>query len=126
MPVKRDDRDFLRRMHRNLTDAALDPTNCSTSKTTELRRLKRDLEAPGQDYFVVYADALDYVDSTEPIDITDPLIALAGAYGKAEPRSLRRSRPATCWRRRSDGKIRMADALARNRPTVKGESVAAT
>ena len=120
MPVSREDRDFLRRMHRNLTDAALDPTSTfyepiyqelpledpvgrlstlidfdgvesvqlfsgfrGSGKTTELRRLKRDLEDQGQDYFVVYSDALDYVNPAEPIDITDLMIALAGAFSDA-------------------------------------------
>jgi len=126
MPVSRNDRDFLRSMHRNLTDAALDPTNTfyepiynelpledpvgrlstlidfdgvesiqlfsgfrGSGKTTELRRLKRDLEDPGLDYFVVYADALDYVNPAEPVDITDLLIALAGAFSDALERILR-------------------------------------
>lgn len=120
MPVSREDRDFLRLMHRNLTDAALDPTSSfyepiyqelpledpverlstlidfdgvesvqlfsgfrGSGKTTELRRLKRDLEAQGDEYLVVYADALDFVNPAEPIDVTDLLIALAGAFSDA-------------------------------------------
>lgn len=49
-----------------------------TGKTTELFRLKRDLEQQG--YFVVYADALDYVNPAEPVEISNLLIALAGAF----------------------------------------------
>ncbi len=30
-----------------------------SGKTTELRRLRRDLQDQGQDYFVLYADALE-------------------------------------------------------------------
>jgi len=120
MPVNRGDRDFLRGMHRNLSDGALDPTSTfyepiyselpledpvgrlstlidfdgvesiqlfsgfrGSGKTTELRRLKRGLEDDSQDYFIVYADALEYVNPAEPIDITDLLIALAGAFSDA-------------------------------------------
>ena len=50
-------------------------------KTTELLRLQRKLEAEG--YFVVYADALKYVNAAEPIEITDLLMVLAGAFSDA-------------------------------------------
>src|ERR1700732_2507372 len=49
-----------------------------SAKTTELFRLQRSLEAQG--YFVLYADALDYVNANEPIEITDLLMVLAGAF----------------------------------------------
>jgi hypothetical protein len=39
------------------------------------------LEARG--YFVLYADALEYVNAAEPIEISDLLIALAGAFSDA-------------------------------------------
>jgi hypothetical protein len=52
-----------------------------SGKTTELLRLKRRLEAQG--YFVLYADALKYVNAAEPIDITDLLMVLAGAFSDA-------------------------------------------
>ncbi|TPG51801.1 hypothetical protein EAH89_19565 [Roseomonas nepalensis] len=55
-----------------------------SGKTTELKRLKRDLEADG--YVVLYADALDYVNAVEPIDIAELLLALAGAFGEAVER----------------------------------------
>jgi hypothetical protein len=40
-----------------------------SGKTTELLRLRRLLEDRG--YFVLYADALNYVNAAEPIEITD-------------------------------------------------------
>jgi hypothetical protein len=52
-----------------------------SGKTTELLRLKRRLEAQG--YFVLYADAPKYVNAAEPIDITDLLMVLAGAFSDA-------------------------------------------
>jgi len=52
-----------------------------SGKTTELKRLKRRLE--GQGYLVLYADALDYVNPSEPIDISDFLIVLGGAFNDA-------------------------------------------
>ncbi len=52
-----------------------------SGKTTELLRLKQDLEERG--YFVVYADALKYINPADEIDITDLLIVLAGAFSDA-------------------------------------------
>lgn len=52
-----------------------------SGKTTELLRLCQDLE--DRRYFVLYADALDYVNAAEPIEITDLLIVLAGAFSDA-------------------------------------------
>ncbi len=47
-------------------------------KSTELLRLKRDLEAQG--YLVLYADAMNYVNPAEPVDISDMILVLAGAF----------------------------------------------
>jgi hypothetical protein len=52
-----------------------------SGKTTELLRLQRLLEQQG--YFVLYADALNYVNAAEPIDITDLLMVMAGAFSDA-------------------------------------------
>ena len=52
-----------------------------SGKTTELLRLQRLLEERG--YFVLYADALNYVNSAEPIEITDLLMVMAGAFSDA-------------------------------------------
>jgi hypothetical protein len=52
-----------------------------SGKTTELYRLHRKLS--DQKYFVLYADALDYVNRAQPIDITDLLMVLAGAFSDA-------------------------------------------
>ena len=52
-----------------------------SGKTTELLRLQCLLEE--RDYFVLYADALDYVNAAEPIEITDLLMVMAGAFSDA-------------------------------------------
>jgi len=49
-----------------------------SGKTTELLRLKKALEE--QNYRVYYANALDYLNPALPVDITDFLILLAGAF----------------------------------------------
>lgn len=50
-----------------------------TGKSTELRRLKVQLEENGA--IVVLCDMQDYLNLTTPIDISDFLLALAGAFG---------------------------------------------
>jgi hypothetical protein len=52
-----------------------------SGKTTELLRLQRILENQG--YFVLYADALNYVNAAEPIEITQLLMVMAGAFSDA-------------------------------------------
>ena len=52
-----------------------------SGKTTELLRLKQRLSKAG--FLVLYADALDYVNPSEPIDISDFLIVLGGAFNDA-------------------------------------------
>ncbi len=52
-----------------------------SGKTTELLRLKQRLEQ--NDFVVVYANALDYLNPAEPVDITELLIVLAAAFGEA-------------------------------------------
>lgn len=52
-----------------------------TGKSTELMRLERVLQARG--YQVVRCDMQDYLNLTTPMDITDFLLALAGAVGEA-------------------------------------------
>ena len=51
-----------------------------TGKTTELYRLKRELEAKG--FLVLYADALEYLSPSEEVDITTMLLSVAGAFGE--------------------------------------------
>jgi hypothetical protein len=122
MPLKPEERAFLRTIHKRLTDEPLqegselyepiyekfgtaDPVSLmlthiefseiesiqmfsgfrGSGKTTELLRLQKLLEDQG--YFVLYADALEYVNPAEPIGITDLLIAMAGAFSDAlEPK----------------------------------------
>jgi hypothetical protein len=50
-----------------------------TGKSTELRRLRKRLRNTG--YRVVLCDFEDYLNMSTPVDITDFLIALAGAFG---------------------------------------------
>lgn len=49
-----------------------------SGKTTELFRLRKRLE--DMHYAVLYADALDYINPAGPIEISDLLIILAGAF----------------------------------------------
>ncbi len=50
-------------------------------KTTELFRLKKQLEEAG--HFVAYANALNYLLPTEPVEISDFLLVLAGSFSDA-------------------------------------------
>lgn len=50
-----------------------------TGKSTELRRLRKRLQDSG--YLVVLCDVEDYINLSTPIDISDFLLALAGALG---------------------------------------------
>lgn len=52
-----------------------------SGKTTELFRLQQNLEEKG--YFVLYGDALKYLNPAQEIDITDLLIVLAGTFSDA-------------------------------------------
>ena len=51
-----------------------------TGKSTELRRLRRGLEASG--CVVVLCDMKDYLNMSTPVDISDFLLAAAGAFGE--------------------------------------------
>jgi hypothetical protein len=51
-----------------------------SGKSTELKRLKKVLEASG--YTVLLADALDYINPNEPLDIVDLLTVIAAAFGE--------------------------------------------
>jgi hypothetical protein len=50
-------------------------------KTTELLRLKAILEKKG--YIVLYADALAYMNPSEPVEISDLIMVLAGSFSDA-------------------------------------------
>jgi hypothetical protein len=50
-----------------------------TGKSTELRRLRKYLKDEG--YLVVLCDMQDYLNLSMPVDITDFLMAVAGAFG---------------------------------------------
>jgi hypothetical protein len=56
-----------------------------SGKTTELFRLRRELEKKGA--IVLYADALDYLNPSEPLDISDMLLILAGAFNDSAKKS---------------------------------------
>lgn len=51
-----------------------------TGKTTELFRLRRDLEKKG--CLVLYANALEYLSPSEEVDIVTMLMGVAGAFGE--------------------------------------------
>lgn len=71
-----------------------------TGKSTELRRLRNNLKASG--YLVVLCDIEDYVNLSLPIEITDFLLAVAGAFSDAlEGAELLGSNPARAsyWER---------------------------
>jgi hypothetical protein len=55
-----------------------------SGKTTELFRLRRELENMGA--VVLYADALEYLNPSEPLDISDLLLILAGAFNDSAKR----------------------------------------
>jgi len=98
MALTSDDQRFLKAVHGEFTDKPLvmlmgrhiafnDPESIQLfsgfsgcGKSTELLRLKGQLEDAG--YFVLYADALDYVNPAEPIDISDLLMVLAGSFSE--------------------------------------------
>lgn len=52
-----------------------------SGKTTELFRLRERLRQNG--HIVLYSDALEYINPAEPVDVSDLLVALAGAFGEA-------------------------------------------
>ena len=51
-----------------------------TGKTTALRRLERDLVERG--YLVVRCDMEDYLNMSAPVDVSDFLVSMAGAFGE--------------------------------------------
>lgn len=51
-----------------------------TGKSTELRRLRERLQGAG--YLVVLCDVEDYINLSTPVDVSDFLLALAGAIGE--------------------------------------------
>ena len=52
-----------------------------SGKTTELFRLRSRLQAEG--YIVLYADALTYLNPSAPVEISDLILVLAGAFSDA-------------------------------------------
>lgn len=52
-----------------------------TGKSTELRRLRKRLKENG--YLVVLCDIEDYLNLSTPVDVSDFLMAMAGAFGEA-------------------------------------------
>jgi hypothetical protein len=59
-----------------------------SGKSTELQRLQVQLESAG--YLVLYTNALEYINETDPLDIADMLLVIAGAFGDAltDPKAL--------------------------------------
>ncbi|MBL8615089.1 MAG: hypothetical protein JNM72_05695 [Deltaproteobacteria bacterium] len=52
-----------------------------TGKSTALRQLKARLES--QDAYVLLIDALEFINPTTPIDVSDFMLVVAGAFGEA-------------------------------------------
>jgi len=77
--------DPIQRLHRHIRFAASSSTSLLTGcrgngKTTELFRLKGRLERDGT--YVIYVDLDEYVHDTQPLDITEPLLALIAALNE--------------------------------------------
>jgi hypothetical protein len=54
-----------------------------SGKSTELRRLRKHLTSiPEGDYKVVLCDIEDYINLSQPVDISDFLMAIAGGFGE--------------------------------------------
>ena len=70
-----------------------------TGKSTQLLRLRRELEGSG--FFVVLLDIEDYLNTSTPVDISDFLISLAGALGEHLERAGVRA-PRSFWSRAED------------------------
>lgn len=71
-----------------------------SGKSSELLRLKDKLEEDG--VFVVYANALDYINPTDELDITDLMIVIAGAFSDAledDPRIGKNIQKESWWTR---------------------------
>ncbi len=74
--------ELSRKIRRSETESTILLSACQgAGKTTELNRLRKDLDSSG--YFVLYADAIQYINPALPITISDFLIALAGAFSDA-------------------------------------------
>lgn len=78
--------DPIRRLENSILFAERESLNLfsgfrGSGKTTELFRLRRRLTDSG--YVVLYADALDHINPAAPIEISDVLIVLAGAFSDA-------------------------------------------
>lgn len=68
-----------------------------TGKTTELFRLRCELERKG--YFVIYADALEYISPSEEIDVSTMLLSIAGAFGEQMEQAGIKTLGESYWRR---------------------------
>jgi hypothetical protein len=75
--------DPIRLIRRNIVLSKIESLNFlsgfrGSGKTTELYRLRKKLQ--DDNYFVAYANALDYIPPSEPVEISDFLIVLAGSF----------------------------------------------
>ena len=86
-----DTADPIELIHGNIALAEVESLNFisgfrGSGKTTELFRLRQQLEQEG--HFVAYANALDFLLPTEPVEISDFLLVLAGSFSEAIEKSL--------------------------------------
>ncbi len=96
-----------------------------SGKTTELRRLKRDLEAVG--FTVVLVDVLEYVSQSAEIDATAFLIALGLSFGEQLPEGVvdEKSDFATRLRRFLE-RVKVSIAMGPAQVDVSSEGVSAS
>jgi hypothetical protein len=93
VPLYKDDRaDPVDLIYQNIDLTEVESLNFisgfrGSGKTTELFRLKKKLE--GEGYIVAYANALNYLLPTEPVEISDFLLVLAGSFSEAIEETLK-------------------------------------
>jgi hypothetical protein len=99
-----------------------------SGKSSELFRLKDQLEQEG--VFVVYANALDYINPSEELDITDLIIVVAGAFSDALEKDDRikiNTKNESYWTRIKNylinTKLDITDATVKTEFTTPAESV---
>ncbi|MGI8642143.1 MAG: hypothetical protein ACR2MG_19610 [Pyrinomonadaceae bacterium] len=99
-----------------------------SGKSSELFRLKDDLEE--DDVFVIYANALKYINPSEELDITDLMIVVAGAFSdalEADARIGRNIQRESYWTRIKsyliNTKLDITDAAVKSEFTTPAQSV---
>lgn len=98
-----DGEDLVAKMKKQIEWASAESTQLfsgfrGAGKTTELFRLRHDLESQG--FLVLYADALDYLSPSEEVDIVTMLLVVAGSFGERLEKAIGANIPKeSFWRR---------------------------